>query len=63
MLVLSRTEGGEVVIGGGDSGYPEVVVQLIELRGSKARLGFKAPANVPVHRREVRDAIDAEATT
>jgi carbon storage regulator len=61
VLVLSREVDQEVVIGGGDSGYPEVVVILVEMRGNKSRLGFKAPASVPVHRREISDAIKRDA--
>lgn len=30
---------------------------VVEIRGDKVRLGIKAPRNVPVHRREVYDAI------
>jgi len=51
MLVLSRKFGEEVVIGNG------VSVKVVEIRHGKVRLGFTAPPEVPVHRREVAEAI------
>ena len=30
---------------------------VVEIRGDKVRLGIEAPKEVPVHRREVYDAI------
>ena len=30
---------------------------MVEIRGDKVRLGVEAPKEVPVHRREVYDAI------
>ena len=51
MLVLSRKKNESVVIS--DS----VVVTIVEIRGDKVRLGIEAPEEVPVHRREVYDAI------
>ena len=51
MLVLSRKINEQVVIGG------NIVVTVIDIRGDKVRLGIQAPKEVPVHRREVFDAI------
>ncbi len=51
MLVLSRKSGEEIVIG------PNITVVVVEIRGNKVRLGVEAPNEVPVHRREVFDAI------
>jgi len=34
-----------------------IVVTVIDIRGDKVRLGFEAPKNVPIHRREVYEAI------
>ena len=50
MLVLSRRENESIVIG-------DITVTVISIRGDKVRLGIEAPAHVPVHRREVFDAI------
>ena len=51
MLVLSRQREEVVMIG------DDVAVTVVDIRGDKVRLGFEAPKNVPVHRREVFDAI------
>jgi carbon storage regulator len=51
MLVLSRKKDESIVIN------DEVVVTIVEIRGDKVRLGIEAPKEVPVHRREVYDAI------
>ena len=57
MLVLSRKPNEQIVIG--ESG--DIVVTLVEIRGDKVRLGFDAPREIPVHRREVYDAIQKQA--
>ncbi len=51
MLVLSRKKNESIVIN------DNIVVTVIEIRGGKVRLGFDAPKDVPIHRREVYDAI------
>lgn len=38
----------------------EIQVIIVDIRGDKVRLGIEAPQNVPVHRREVYDAIQRE---
>ena len=53
MLVLSRHKNESIVIG--ENG--EVEVMVVEIRGDKVRLGIIAPAEIPVHRREVYEAI------
>lgn len=55
MLVLTRRVGEKIVIG------PDVTVEVVEVRGEKVRLGITAPREVPVHRSEVKDKIDALA--
>lgn len=53
MLVLSRKRDEQIVIGkAGD-----VVISIVDIRGDKVRLGIEAPKEVPVHRKEVFDAI------
>ena len=54
MLVLSRKLSEEIIING------NIRVVVIEVRGDKVRLGIDAPRNIPVHRREVADAIAKE---
>ena len=51
MLVLSRKKDETIRIG------EEVVVQIIEIRGDRVRLGIDAPRDVPVHREEVYRAL------
>jgi carbon storage regulator len=57
MLVLSRHINERVVIGTPPN---QVVVTLIEIRGDKIRLGFEAPANIPIHRQEIYNAIQRD---
>jgi len=54
MLVLSRQRDESIMIG--DS----IVVTIVDIRGDKVRLGINAPAEVPVHRQEVYEAIQRE---
>ena len=51
MLVLSRKKSESVVIN------DDIVVTVVEVRGDKVRLGIQAPREIPVHRKEVLDAI------
>ena len=51
MLVLSRKKNESIVIN------DDITVVVVEIRGDKVRLGVEAPKKVPVHRREVFDAI------
>jgi carbon storage regulator len=54
MLVLSRKKNESVVINN------DITVRVVEIRGDKVRLGVEAPREVPVHRREVYEAIHRE---
>ena len=54
MLVLSRQRDQSIVIG------DNVVVTVVDVRGDKVRLGIEAPREIPVHRREVYEAIQRE---
>ena len=38
----------------------EITVTIVEIRGDKVRLGVSAPQDVPVHRREVYEAIKSK---
>ena len=51
MLVLSRKKNESIVINN------DITIVVVEIRGDKVRLGVEAPKEVPVHRREVFDAI------
>ena len=54
MLVLSRQKDESIMIG------DDVEIMIIDVRGGKVRLGIIAPKEIPVHRREVYDAIQKE---
>jgi len=54
MLVLSRKKKESIMIG------DDVEITIVDVIGDKVRLGIIAPKSVPVHRREVFDAIKLE---
>ena len=54
MLVLSRQKDESIIIG------DNVEVTIVDVRGDKVRLGITAPKEIPVHRREVYEAIQRE---
>ena len=51
MLVLSRKIGEKIVIG------DEIIVTVLSVHGERVKLGLVGPAEVPIHRQEVHDAI------
>ncbi len=55
MLVLSRKLFETICIG------DDITVTVVEIRGDKVKLGIEAPKEVPVHRREVYEAIQKES--
>ena len=57
MLVLSRKKNESIVINN------DITVVVVEIRGDKVRLGVEAPIEVPVHRREVYEAIQQNEAT
>lgn len=57
MLVLSRKKNESIVINN------DIKIVVVEIRGDKVRLGVEAPREVPVHRREVYDAIQRSKET
>lgn len=57
MLVLSRKKNESIVID------ERIVITVVEIRGDKVRLGIQAPKEVPVHRSEVADEIEANGPT
>ncbi|MFP4501916.1 MAG: carbon storage regulator CsrA [Candidatus Hydrogenedentota bacterium] len=54
MLVLTRKENESIMIGN------EIEVKVLDLKDNQVKLGIAAPRAVPVHRREVYLAIQAE---
>ena len=59
MLVITRREGEEVVIGSPES--PIGVVRIASIKGDRVRVAFEFPREVAVHRREVAEQIVADA--
>jgi len=59
MLVLSRQRDESIMIG------DDIEITIVDIRGDKVRLGITAPKSIPVHRREIYDAIqrDKESKT
>ncbi|MFM9994794.1 MAG: carbon storage regulator [Phycisphaerales bacterium] len=55
MLVITRREGEEVVIG--DPRNPIGVVRIASIKGDRVRVAFDFPREIDVHRREVAEQI------
>jgi len=51
MLVLSRKPKEAICIG------QDIEVVVLEIHGDRVKLGFTAPAEVPIHRGEVHERI------
>ncbi len=54
MLVLSRKRDEVICLG------DDIQIVVVDIRGDKVRLGIQAPADLPVHRLEVYEAIKRE---
>ena len=51
MLILSRKSGESIIIDG------RIHVKIVRVEGEVVKVGIEAPADVPVHRREVYEEI------
>lgn len=54
MLILTRQRDEEIIIG------DNIRIMVVDIRGDKVRLGITAPVDIPVHRKEVAEAIARE---
>jgi len=54
MLVLTRKKNELIDIGS------DIVIRVVDICGDKIRLGIEAPKEIPVHRREITNAIRRE---
>lgn len=59
MLVLSRKESETIVIPDGRGGLIELTI--VEIRGDKVRLGFVAPDDTKIYRRELYDVLGLDS--
>lgn len=50
MLCLSRKKNEQILIG------QNITVEVLEIRGEKVRLGIRAPIEISVDRKEIREA-------
>ncbi|MEE8398753.1 MAG: carbon storage regulator CsrA [Desulfobacterales bacterium] len=54
MLIITRKLGERIMIG------DDIVVTLLEIKGSQARIGIEAPRDISIHRQEIFDRIRQE---
>jgi carbon storage regulator len=59
MLVITRREGEEVVIG--DPKNPIGIVRIASVKGDRVRVAFDFPREVEINRREIADQILTQA--
>lgn len=57
MLVLSRKEGQQILVG------EEVVLTITQIRGNRVKVGISAPREVPVKRVESLESADEPGET
>lgn len=58
MLVITRREGEEVVIG--DPQNPIGIVRIAGIKGDRVRIALEFPRDIQVHRREIAEQIVSE---
>ncbi len=52
MLVLTRCINERVMIG------EDITVEILSVKGNQVRLGFTAPADITIHREEIKKRIE-----
>ena len=57
MLVLTRSIGERLFIQNG-----EIKIQVLEVKGNQVRIGIEAPKHISIHREEVFERIQSEAS-
>ena len=55
MLVITRREGEEVVIG--DPANPIGIIRIAGIKGDRVRVALEFPREIAVHRREIAEQI------
>ena len=51
MLILTRKLGERITIG------DDIIITLLEVKGSQVKLGIKAPKTISIHRHEIYERI------
>ncbi|MGB4231326.1 MAG: carbon storage regulator CsrA, partial [bacterium] len=54
MLILTRHINEKIIIG------DNIEITVVDIQGDQVSLGIKAPREIPVHRKEIYEAIQAE---
>lgn len=54
MLILTRKSNESVMVGN------NIEIRVLEVHGDQVRIGFSAPNNVPIYRKELYEAIQHE---
>jgi carbon storage regulator len=54
MLILTRKLGERITIGN------DIVISLLEIKGSQVKLGIEAPKGISIHRQEIYERIREE---
>ena len=54
MLVLSRRLNESIMVG------DDVEIRIVDIKGEHVKLGITAPRSIPVHRKEIYEAIKKE---
>ncbi|MDX6640338.1 MAG: carbon storage regulator [Solirubrobacteraceae bacterium] len=55
MLIITRKPGEKIMLG------DDVIIEVMEISGSRVRIGIAAPRSVPVYREEIWNAVKQES--
>ncbi len=55
MLIITRKPGEKIMLG------DDVTIEVMEISGSRVRIGIAAPRSIPVYREEIWNAVKQES--